>query len=185
MGVDAAADAARVPAVGAPNPIVNDQGGPNPDPNPVPAANNAIQQLTAVITNLVQVQTNVTTNILQRFDGLAGTLNQLIQAQQAITPTAANPAVANQPAAPHDPQFHRQAQNHCPANPQAPSNQVDPDLLNCLTTCCFTNAQVNAIVSGGQKHQHFRRQEFYNSCFSQASFHSKLSSDLWTCPATQ
>ena len=60
MGVDAAADAARVPAVGAPNLIVNDQGGSNPDPNPVPAPNDAIQQLTAVITNLVQVQTNVT-----------------------------------------------------------------------------------------------------------------------------
>ena len=150
LGVDASANAARVPAVGAPNPIVNDQGGPNPDPNPVPAANDAIQQLTAVITNLVQVQTNMTTNILQRFDGLAGTLNQLIQAQQANEPpAAANPAVANQPAAPYNPQFQRQAQNQVPANPQAPANQADPDLLSCLTTCRFTNAQVNAIVSGG------------------------------------
>ena len=51
LGVDAAANAARVPAVGAPNPIVNDQGGPNP----VPAANDAVQQLSAVITNLVLI----------------------------------------------------------------------------------------------------------------------------------
>ena len=146
LGVDASANAARVPAVGAPNPIVNDQGGPNP----VPVANDTFQQLTTVITNLVQVQTNMTTNILQRFDGLAGTLNQLIQAQQAnAPPAAANPAVANQPAAPYNPQFQPQAQNQVPANPQAQANQGDPDLLNCLTTCRFPIVQVNIIVSGG------------------------------------
>ena len=51
LGVDAAADAARVPAIGAPNPIANDLGGPNP----VPADNDAVQQLKAVITNLVLI----------------------------------------------------------------------------------------------------------------------------------
>ena len=50
-GVDTAADAARVPAIGAPNPIANDLGGPNP----VPAANDAVQQLTTVITTLVLI----------------------------------------------------------------------------------------------------------------------------------
>ena len=49
LGVDAAADTTRITAVGAPKPIVNDQAGPNP----VPAANKAVQQLSAVITNLV------------------------------------------------------------------------------------------------------------------------------------